>query len=554
MSLPAATPTATARTLSPLLFTGLALAAACGDNATPIAADINFGAMGALHGAAGKGSFRFGAASAATQIEDLNPNVDWYLWTKPIAEGGLGKSQFIADAVQGYTRATADTALVKELALDSYRFSIEWARIEPQRHQIDEVAIAHYRAQLMQLRALGIRPMVTLHHFSNPIWVADPREPDCTAAGTLPSDQNLCGLGHPTGGAMVVQAMADHAKLMAERFGDLVDEWGTINEPVNYLLAAYGVGSFPPGRFTISQLQAKFLPVVRDFIAAQAAMYKAVKAADTIDADGDGEPASVGFTLSVADWQAARSNAPSTDPEDVGARDRLIYVFHYLFVDSIRNGTFDSNLDGIVDEQHPEWTGTMDWLGLQYYFRAGVTGKSQLVPLIDLTPCFGTFDFGACLPPADPSFCVPTMGYEAWADGIGDIVEAFNARYPALPMLVSEGGIATNNGARRAANIVRTLEAIARAQKAGADVRGYYYWSLTDNFEWAEGFAPKFGLYAVDPTTYARTATEGATVLRDIAKSRVVSAQQRTMYGGTGPLPAEPGSTVAPGDICTNDE
>lgn len=532
----------------------LNLVAACGDNAATTATDLNFGTLGPLIGAAGKTSFRFGAASAATQIEDQNLNVDWFTWTQPVADGGLGKGEFIRDAVRGYTQATADTQLVKDMNLDSYRFSIEWARIEPTRGHIDEAAIAHYRAQLQQLHTLGIRPMVTLHHFSNPVWVADPHVPDCVAAAVTPSDTNLCGLGHPTGGAMVIDAMAGHAKLMAERFGDLVDEWGTLNEPVNYLLAAYGVGTFPPGRITISQLQAKFIPVVRDYIAAHARMYQAAKAADTVDADGDGIAAAVGFTLSVADWQPSRDNALSKNPDDIAARDRLIYVFHYLFADALRTGTFDQNLDGTPDEQHPEWAGTVDWLGLQYYFRAGVTGKSQLVPLVDLTPCFGNFDFGACLPPADPTYCVPSMGYEAWADGISDILLAFSVRYPGLPLIVSEGGIAAKNGARRAANIVRTLEAIARAQQAGADVRGYYYWSLTDNFEWAEGFAPKFGLYAVDATTFARTPTEGATVLRDIAASRTVSSAQRASYGGTGPLPPEPGPVLQPGEICTNDE
>jgi beta-glucosidase len=524
---------------------------ACGDNTGAAVREVSFGTMGPLAGDAGRGSFRFGAASAATQIEDQNRDVDWYYWTKPVAQGGAGQGEFINEAVRGYSQSSADTELVKQLGLDSYRFSIEWARIEPKRNQIDEAAIAHYRAQLVQLRGLGIRPMITLHHFSNPVWVANPAMPDCTTSTTAPSDSNLCGLGHPTGGAMVIDEMAAHAKLMAERFGDLVDEWGTVNEPVNYLLAAYGVGSFPPGRQALFALQEKFIPVVRDYIAAQSKMYKAIKAADTIDADGDGVAATVGFTLSVADWKPARNNSPSNDPEDIAARDRLVYVFHYLFIDSVRNGTFDNNLDGVVDEQHPEWAGTVDWLGLQYYFRAGVTAKTKLVPVLDLTPCFSTFDFGACLPPSDPTFCVPSMGYEAWADGIGDVLIAFSKRYPGLPMLVTEAGIATKNGARRAANIVRTLQAIARAQQSGADIRGYYHWSLTDNFEC---FTPKFGLFSVDSATLARTATEGATLFRDIAIARTLTVAQQKSYGGVGPMPEEPGFPAIPGELCGNAE
>src|SRR5690242_10763410 len=222
--------------------------------------------MGPLSGEAGKGSFRFGVASAATQIEDGNVHTDWYAWTQPKPDGA-GKDTFVGDAADGYTMDLQDVQLVKQMNLDSYRFSIEWARIEPQKGVIDEAAIQHYRDELMALAALGIRPLVTIHHFSNPVWVDDPRVP-CPATG--PSDTNLCGLGDPVGGPMIVDAMAQHAALLAQRFGDLVDEWGTENEPVNYLIAAYAVAQFPPGEFALSDIVGKFAPVVRNYIEAHA--------------------------------------------------------------------------------------------------------------------------------------------------------------------------------------------------------------------------------------------------------------------------------------------
>jgi beta-glucosidase len=509
----------------------------CGDDPPP---PISYGAMAPLSGDAGRGGFRFGVATAATQIEDMNTATDWYVWTSPVAEGGLGKGTFVGDAVRGYTKNLEDLALVADLGLDSYRFSIEWARVEPVRDQIDEAALAHYRAQLEAMRAMGIRPLITLHHFSNPVWVADPRGIQCTGG---PSDANLCGLGS-AGGAQIVEEMAEHAALLAQRFGDLVDEWGTLNEPINYLLAAYGIGSFPPGKVTISNVAAAFIPAVRDYIAAHAAMYKAIRGADAIDADGDGVAATVGLSMSVADWRPSRTHKPSTHPDDVAARDRLVYVFHHVFVDSVLGGTFDPDLDGAPDEQHPEWAGTLDWLGLQYYFRAGVTGERALIPLVDVTPCFGGFDLGACLPAADLTFCVPRMGYEGWTDGIGDVILAFAARYPDLPLVVTEAGISTDTGRRRAENVVRILESIERARQGGADVRGYYHWSLTDNFEWAEGFGPHFGLYSVDYASYARTATDGADVLGQIAKARVLSTELRERHGGTGPMTPEAGLEV----------
>ena len=107
-------------------------------------------------------------------------------------------------------------------------------------------------------------------------------------------------------------------------------------------------------------------------------------------------------------------------------------------------------------------------------------------------------------------------------------------------MIVTEGGISTRSGARRAENIVRTLEQVQRAIDEGIDVRGYYHWSLMDNFEWAEGYGPQFGLYAVDRATMARTPTDGQRVMAEIARTRTVSAAMRAQHGGDGPMTAEP--------------
>jgi beta-glucosidase len=362
------------------------------------------------------------------------------------------------------------------------------------------------------------------------------------------SDTNLCGLGS-AGGAQVIEAMANHAGLLAERLGDLVDDWGTLNEPLNYLLAGYALATFPPGRATLTRFNTAFVPVVRDYIAAHAAMYHAIKAKDTVDADGDGVAANVGMSLAVADWEPARRNKPSTDPEDIAARGRLVYLSHYLFVEAALRGAFDVDLDGNADEFHPDWLGTLDWLGLQYYFRAGVTGEIPEFPGVGGTPCTSGLDSGACLPAPDPTYCVPRMGYEGWPDGIHDILVAFHDRYPALPLVVTEAGIATDVGKRRAENIVRVLEAIARARDEGVDVRGYYHWSLTDNFEWAEGFGPHFGLYQVDYASYARTGTEGGDALHAIAGSRSLTSAQRQTYGGTGPMTVETGFRTDP--LCT---
>jgi beta-glucosidase/6-phospho-beta-glucosidase/beta-galactosidase len=520
-------------------LSGLVTGACSSDDAPP---PIAFAAYGSASAPSGQGSFRFGASSAATQIEDDNEHTDWFVWTAP-PPLGLGKGTFVGEAARGKSLALEDAALLTEMNLDSYRFSMEWARIEPQRDAVSEPALAHYDRVVDELVRREIRPMVTIHHFSNPLWVDDPRDAACADG---PSDTNLCGWDHPDGAKEIIAELAEHARMLATRYGDRVDDWCTLNEPINYLLASYGVGFFPPGKTLVNDAAlgggdlTPFINVVRNYIAAHAAVYRAIKEADQIDADGDGVAANVGFTLSVAEWAPARGNEPSDDPEDIAAADRVRYVYHQLFVEALRQGAFDPDIDRSFGEPHPEWKDTLDWLGVQYYFRTGVTASPPLIPKLDATVCFGGFNFGSCLEPAHPTHYVPSMHYEFYAPGLYNILADFSARWPDLPMIVSESGIATEVGARRAEHVVRSLEQIARARDEGVDVRGYYHWSLTDNFEWAEGYGPRFGLYKVDYATFARTPTEGAHVLRDIAGARALSPTLRKRHGGLGPMTEEP--------------
>ncbi len=501
--------------------------------------EVTFARPGPRGGAMGRGSFTFGVATAATQIEDQNVNTDWYLWTRPTEMGGLGRGTFVNDAVQGFTRATEDVGLLAELGVDTYRFSVEWSRVEPRRNMVDESALAHYGRVLDALRMRNIRPSVTVHHFSNPVWVDDPRR---TTACTAPSDTDLCGWDHPQGADLIIAELREHAALLARRYGDRVDEWATLNEPINYLLASYGTSQFPPGRNLLFQDPQRFVAAVRNFIRAHVAVYEAIKANDTMDADGDGVNSHVGFTLSVADWVPARSDQPSTDAADIAARDRVRYVYHHLFVEALRRGAFDADLDMNPEETHPEWRDRLEWLGVQYYFRAGVSSFPAVVPLVRANVCINRSIRGACLDAVDATHWVPTMRYEYFAPGLYNVLRDFGTRWPDLPLTVTEGGIATEVGARRAQNIVRTLEQIERARRDGVDVRGYYHWSLMDNFEWAEGYHPRFGLYRVERTgtTYSRTATTGATVYRDIIRARTLTTAQRAMYGGLGPMTPEP--------------
>lgn len=520
-------------------FLFICLLAACGsdDGGQNDDGSLRFAPSGSIAAPSGRGSFTFGVATAATQIEDLNPDTDWYLWTAP-APRGLEMGTFVGDASRGFSRALDDVDLCRELHLDTYRFSVEWARVEPRRDEVSEDALAHYDGLVDALVDAGIAPMITLHHFSSPVWVDDPRDPDCAQG---PSSTNLCGWGHPQGAEAIIAELAEHARTLGARYGDRVDNWATVNEPINYLLASYGVGLFPPGRALLIADFPGWLGIIRNYLRAHVAMYEALKEADTVDADGDGVAAQVGFTLNTIEWLPSRDNAPSDDPADIAAADRIRYAYQHLFVDALIEGGFDSDLDQVLEESRPEWKGKIDWLGVQYYSRQGVSSTPAIIPVLDLMPCFGEFDFGSCVPPADPTHFVPALGYEYYEPGIYNILRDFSARWPGLPMTVTESGLGTENGTRRAEHIVRSLEQIHRARAEGVDVRGYYHWSLFDNFEWAEGFIPRFGLYRVDYDTYERTPTAGAILLAEITAARAIDAAMLATYGGTGPLSPEPG-------------
>lgn len=498
---------------------------------------IVFPAEGPIAGEAGRGSFTFGVATAAAQIEDMNESADWFVWTQPESEGGLGNGTFVGEAVRGFTRQVEDVQLVADTNLDAYRLNPSWARIEPTRDAIDEDALAHYGRVIDALVAEGVKPMLTVHHFSSPRWIDEPtRTEDCTEG---PTDTDLCGWHHPEGVDAIIDELAEFAGLLAARYGDRVDEWCTLNEPINYLLASYGIGLFPPGRSLLVARFDDFLQVVRDYVRAHVAVYEAIHANDTVDADGDGVAAHVGYTLSVAEWMPARGGRVSDHPDDVAAAERVRYVYHHVFTDALIHGGFDTDLDGTTEPTQPDWQGKIDFLGVQYYFRTGVTARPGVVPVLEVTPCFGDFDLGSCVTPEDPTKWVPTMRYEYWEPGLYNVLRDFGTRWPDLPLTVTESGIAAENGRRRAEHVVRNLEQIERARAEGVDVRGYYHWSLMDNFEWAEGYEPRFGLYRVDLSTYERTATEGATVLGTIAGARMLTTEQRVSMGGLGPMSPE---------------
>lgn len=459
----------------------------------------------------------FGVASAAHQIEGNNNNNNWYQFeTLEQYEGATAEPSGLA--VNGYELWETDNGLVEATGLDSYRFSIEWSRIMPTRDQFDEDEIAHYRAILEDLRERGISPSVTLHHFTDPIWLNDLSDLDCAAG---PSDDNLCGWTNPD----AIASYVTYAERMAQEYGDLVDHWTTFNEPNTYSHIGYWIGMFPPGNPgsggptlpTDEQWLDYAAPVVRSLIQAHVEAYDVIHLADTVDADSDGESALVGWTV------ASQYMVPIQADRDQAAADRYRQFLNFVYPDAVHTGQWDPDFDSVVDETHPEWIGRQDFIGVQYYSRMFVLAGSTGMDVVTFIPCMDQLaDLIVDCPELDPLNL--SFVNEVYPEGLYEVVSEFAERFPGIDLPITENGAAAENGTRKAQILVRHLEQVHRLVQDGFPVTGYYAWSLTDNFEWAHGFEPRFGIYRVNYDTFERTPTRAQEVLAEVAQTRTLTS------------------------------
>jgi beta-glucosidase len=379
--------------------------------------------------------FLWGTATAAHQVEGGNWNNDWWAWEHNPASGTAEPS---GDAIDHYHRYPEDIALLAELGFGTYRFSIEWSRIEPEEGEWSLAALDHYRRMCATCHEHGITPIVTFHHFTSPRWVA--HHGGWEEPATADRFARFCGRA------------TDH-------LGDLIG-WGcTLNEPNIVAVAGYLTGGFPPGRRDPALRRA-----VNDvFIDGHRKAVEAIKSSSR-----GGFP--VGLTLAMQEYQAVD-----------GGEAKL---------EQIRRGMHDVYLDAV---------GGDDFVGVQTYSRDRI-GPDGVVP-----------------PPEGAELTL--MGYEFYPQAIEATIRYAAARTDGVPILVTENGIGTHDDERRVAYYREALQAVRRCLDDGIDVRGYTAWSAFDNFEWALGYRPTFGIIAVDRTTFERTPKPSAHLLGEVART-----------------------------------
>ena len=394
--------------------------------------------------------FLWGTATASHQVEGGNTNNNWYQWETLGGKIKEGHTSGIACNWWG-GKWKDDLDRAAEAGQNSHRLSVEWSRIQPAPDRWDEDALEHYRQIIRGMLDRKLVPMVTLHHFTDPLWLVE--------MGGWETDA-------------VVPYFEAFVKKVVEALKDYVTLWVTINEPNVYIWGGYMGGGFPPGKNDMNL----GLQVMVNMLKGHAAAYRAIHAIQP--------EARVGFALNYRDLQPAR---PGFAPDQWMANLQS-QIYNNSFAGAIKTGKLNAVLKKVAV---PEAKGTQDYLGINYY-------TCDLVKF-DLTAPGDMFGKRSTPPGAEMS---ETGFIASVPEGI------FRALHWAkqfdVPLFVSENGVEDSDDHLRPKYLVEHLEQVWRAANYNYRVEGYYHWSLVDNFEWERGWTQRFGLWGLDLNTQAR--------------------------------------------------
>ena len=403
----------------------------------------------------------YGVATAAFQVEggydeDGRGLSTWdEFCTRP---GAIKDGSDARVACDSYHRLDDDLALLTELGVDAYRFSIAWPRVQPTGSgPVNAPGLDYYERVVDGLLAKGIRPFPTLYHWDLPLALEQ-------AGGWPVRDTAL--------------RFRDYAQVVVDRLGDRVTTWATMNEPWCTALLGYAAGVFAPGR----REPARAYDAVHHLLLGHALAAEALPGSD------------VGIVLNLTTVRTE----PDGDPQ---AADVVDAWQNRVWLDALVDGSYPEVLGeptALQDGDLQLIRGSAAWLGVNYYtpFRIGPhrEGFDAVGQDVDAFPGAPPFSFA----PRPP---LTTMGWEVDPQGLVDTLRTTAQRAPGVPLRVTENGGAFEDDADRTAYFAGHLAAL---ESSGVEVVDYFAWSLMDNFEWAQGYTQRFGLAAVEPGTLRR--------------------------------------------------
>jgi beta-glucosidase len=411
--------------------------------------------------------FLWGVSTSAYQIEGAVEN-DWCLWE---AAGRLKvKAERCGEAAGHRRRWRSDLALIPTIGANAYRYSIEWSRIEPRPGRVDDAALALEVERLDLLERLGIEPVVTLLHYTHPVWFQEDGGWEKRSS---------------------VERFRNFTRIVADTLGKRVRWWVTLNEPIVFLLGGFLAGLIPPGQ--------------RSFAAAAAALENLLRAhSEAAAVVREINPsARVGIAHNLLEFAPDRPGN-SLDRRLAAAGDRL---YNLALLDAMGSGRMSWAFpgEGKAEFSLPEFPASNDFVGVNYYSRVHLRFRGLPGPVGD----FLYRDVGGR--------GLTDVGWEIHPEGFDRALR--RAEAVGLPVLVTENGIAARDDGRRRDFLREHYLVLAHRRRSGAPIAGYLHWSLLDNFEWLEGFAPRFGLFEVDYTTLDRRRRPSADLFAALGRS-----------------------------------
>lgn len=433
--------------------------------------------------------FLWGAATSAYQIEGspladgAGPSI-WHRFSHTPGRTADGETGDVA--CDHYRRWPDDVRLMRELGLQAYRFSIAWSRILPAgRGRVNQAGIDFYSRLVDALLEQGIRPSATLYHWDLPAALDD-------RGGWLNPD--------------VADWFADYARVMFDALDDRVPMWATLNEPWVVSDGGYLTGALAPGHRVLHEAPL----AAHNLLRAHAAAVEAYRAQGRHQ---------IGIVVNLEPKYPASDGAA-----DLAATARADAYMNRQYLDPLFLGRYPGELRDVFGDAWPDFPETelrriaqpIDFLGVNYYTRAVVCDDPQAPPV----------RAGRV---RQPRHAYTEMDWEVYAQGLADTLQWVAQRYGPIPLHVTENGAAFYDPPTADGDVVHDplrvlyfrdhLRAVRAAIRSGVDVRGYYAWSLLDNFEWSLGYAKRFGIVHVDFATQRRTPKASARYYADVIRT-----------------------------------